>query len=333
MQTTMPVASSPGRLLVLLLCALSMSVTWRIRGQTGHEFGAALAGALGALALVTLSGRPDWWRRAPSFALFGALGWAFGGSMSYMKVVSFCHSSDSATVLYGFAGLFLIGFLWASLGGGGVALPAVLDSAQLSSLYPAIASVLGAWFVSGLVTSVMEYKLGVSLDWLDSDWLPATTAILGAILCWAVRRRFDLGVSLVLHPALGWWVGILVLVVTLDLHLNPPRGDNWGGIVGVFFGLIAFCLRHHLRDVMTASLATGFLGGFGFCLGQMLKLSYMATGLALRGNKSGGWHAVMEWNQGLFFGAALAAVMLPLILRGPRLEWRSEERRWPHPFA
>ncbi|MFO1095702.1 MAG: hypothetical protein U0992_20710, partial [Planctomycetaceae bacterium] len=85
-----------------LLTAAAMSLGWRIRGQFGHEIGAAMAGALAALGIVMAAGREDWRRRAVAFAALGALGWSFGGSMSYMKVVGYCHSSDPATVAYAF---------------------------------------------------------------------------------------------------------------------------------------------------------------------------------------------------------------------------------------
>src|SRR4029079_10966348 len=111
------------------LTALSLSVGWGIRGNFGHEYGAMIPGALAAMAVVLLSGRPDWWARAAHFGLFGALGWSFGGSISYMQVIAYTHSGHSLSVLYGFACLFLIGFLWAIFGGAGTALPVFLPDA------------------------------------------------------------------------------------------------------------------------------------------------------------------------------------------------------------
>jgi hypothetical protein len=73
-----------------LLCAFSMALGWRIRGQFGHEIGAALAGALGAMALALFSGREDWRRRIHYFALFGALGWAFGRRWRFWQSVLCC---------------------------------------------------------------------------------------------------------------------------------------------------------------------------------------------------------------------------------------------------
>jgi len=91
---------------------LSLSIGWGIRGNFGHEYGAMIPGMLASLAAVLLSGRSDWHRRSLFFAFFGALGWSFGGSISYMQVIAYTHSGHSSSVLYGFACLFVIGFLW-----------------------------------------------------------------------------------------------------------------------------------------------------------------------------------------------------------------------------
>ena len=121
---------------MVLLCGLSLSLGWGIRGNFGHEYGAAIPGALAAMAVVLMSGRPDWWHRIHYFAMFGALGWSLGGSMSYMQVVAYTHSGRSTSVLYGFANLFVIGFLWAALGGAGTAIPTFLSREQLTLFFP-----------------------------------------------------------------------------------------------------------------------------------------------------------------------------------------------------
>jgi hypothetical protein len=63
---------------LLLLSGLSVSIGWGIRGQLGHEYSAALAGALAGMVIALLSGREDWQQRVHSFAFFGAVGIAFG---------------------------------------------------------------------------------------------------------------------------------------------------------------------------------------------------------------------------------------------------------------
>jgi hypothetical protein len=77
--------------------ATALSLGWGIRGNYGHEYGAMIAGAL---AVCLMSERPDWHLRAAEFGLLGAVGWSFGGSMSYMHVVAYTHSGDSPNVLY-----------------------------------------------------------------------------------------------------------------------------------------------------------------------------------------------------------------------------------------
>lgn len=311
---------------LIVLCGLSMSLGWRIRGQFGHEIGAAIAGALGAMAIVLLSGRRDWWSRVHYFGLFGALGWAFGGSMSYMKVVGYCHSSDSATVLYGFGGLFLIGFLWAALGGAGTAIPAALQSRDLGSLFPVLAAAFSVWFLQDLVADVLRGKFQASVAWLGSDWATAILAIAACLAIVSMRRRIELGSSLVLHLAIGWLTGMAVLVLALDLHLSPPRGDTWAVCVGLFAALMVFCRRRQLAGVAMAALLTGILGGVGFALGQAIKLALIANGVTF------GWHAVMEWTHGLFFGLGLATALLPLIRRTSERDGQTLPR-WMSLFA
>jgi hypothetical protein len=144
------------------------------------------------------------------------------------------------------------------------------------------------------------------------DWLVATVAIAAVLVLALVRRRFDFGTAFVLHLAAGWWVAFLGLVVLLGLRLNPPRGDNWAGCVGIFVGLLVFCRRHGLGELARASVVTGFLGGAGFCLGGIVRLTGAASG------REWGWHGAMEWSHGLFFGIGLAIAMSQLMLNGPR---------------
>ncbi len=132
-----------------ILTALSLWLGWGVRGNFGHEYGAMIPGALAAMAAVLLSGRDDWQQRIVYFAMFGALGWSFGGSISYMQVVAYTHSGDSLSVLYGFACLFVIGFLWAALGGAGTALPAVVDQSFLDALFLPMGVVFLFWWLQG----------------------------------------------------------------------------------------------------------------------------------------------------------------------------------------
>ena len=131
----------------VLIVGLLFSIGWGVRGNYGHETGAMLPGALGAIGVSLLSQRVDWQRRVVFFAMFGMVGWAFGGSISYMMVIGYTHSGQAASQFYGYLMLFVIGFLWAALGGAGTALPAVLDQVTLRSMFRPLLYALVAWAI------------------------------------------------------------------------------------------------------------------------------------------------------------------------------------------
>ena len=106
---------------VIYLSALSLSIGWGVRGSWGHEFGAMIPGALAAMA-ACLTGREDW-RRRWRIRVFGALGWSFGGSMSYGMVLGFTHSARLAQRAVRIRLSVHYRFLWGAIGGAGTALP------------------------------------------------------------------------------------------------------------------------------------------------------------------------------------------------------------------
>lgn len=328
MSTATP-AVNHGKMIVLT--ALSLSIGWGIRGNFGHEYGAMIAGALAAMAVVITSGREDWWRRVHYFALFGALGWSFGGSISYMQVVAYTHSGHSLSVLYGFASLFVIGFCWAAPGGGGTALAACLDRDRLTEFFAPMTAVFVAWWLQGvaIVPGILRaFSLKPeALEWYDSDWIAAILAIIAVLVLALIRQRYDRASSLIVHMAAGWWVGFLVLVVLLGLRMTPPRGDNWAGCVGLCAGILVYCARHGLGDVALATLTTGILGGMAFAAAPMLKLIEVTCGL------ESNWHSIMEQSTGLLHGLALTAAMIPLAKRMPRVSEDPPMRRWTEVYA
>lgn len=324
---------------LVLLCGLSLCVGWGIRGNFGHEYGAALPGALAAMAIVLLSGREDWWRYIHYFALFGALGWSFGGSMSYMMVVGYSHSSHSPTVLYGFANLFVIGFLWASLGGAGTALPAFLSgieqngsTSSLSIFFLPICAVFIGWSLQAVIIDRILAPKRMQrhespLYWYDSDWLAALVAIVAALVVIIIRGQIDMGTSLILYLGVGWFVAFLLLVNILKLRMTPPRGDNWAGCVGMVVGVLVYCWQYKLSGVAFVTLMAGFTGGIAFSLGQLIKLLCIRTGLQTN------WHSVMEQVQGLLFGIGLAVTFGYIINRAPTLETDPNIPRWIEMFT
>ncbi|MFO0893249.1 MAG: hypothetical protein U0790_29435 [Isosphaeraceae bacterium] len=267
----------------------------------------------------------------PFFAMFGALGWSFGGSISYMQVIGFTHSGHSPSQLYGFACLFVIGFLWAALGGAGTTLPAVAGRRRLIALLPVIGVVFLLWWLQGVAIEPWLRSRGVELNWYDTDWLAALLAMAAAVLIALLRRRVDDSTGLVLYLAGGWWVGFGVLVLALGLRMTPPRGDNWAGCLGMTLGALVYCVRWGLGDVARATIITGVIGGIGFASASMLKLVAVTSGYQTN------WHSVLEQTTGLFNGVAIAVAMRDLSLRvGPLdgADGTSRARsRWAEPVA
>ena len=282
---------------MVLLCGLSLWLGWGIRGNFGHEYGAALAGALAAVAIALLSGREDWWRHVHYFALFGAIGWSFGGSMSYMMVVGYSHSSQPLTVFYGFANLFVIGFLWAALGGAGTALPAFLTHTQLALLFTPIAAVFIGWslqavIIDWLLAPKRMQRHESPLYWYDTGLGGGT----GGDRCSTYSRplpwRFRYG-----HKPRPLYGDQLVRRVFVARKCLPPPHDtapwdNWAGCVGMVIGILGYCSRYELSGVAFATLMTGFAGGIAFSFGQLLKLIYIWIGN--KTNLHTNWHSVME---------------------------------------
>ncbi|MCX6378545.1 MAG: hypothetical protein NT023_03580, partial [Armatimonadetes bacterium] len=315
----------------LLICALSLSIGWGIRGNFGHEAGAMMPGALTALAVTLLSGRKDWQARAVYFAAFGALGWSFGGSISYMRVIAYTHSGHSPSVIYGFACLWIVGFLWASVGGAGTALPAFLSHERLTEFAPPLATMWGVWIVRDVVeyriSNAPEFRHNDPLYWYDSDWTAALTAVAAMLLYCGVRRKIDKASSLILSMALGWFGGMLLLVVLMNLHMTPPRSDNWAGSVGMVVGMWVFLQKNGLSGVTYASIVTGFIGGIGFSGAALLKL------IEMKGGGDTNWHSVLEQSYGAINGIAVAIAMAMIVRRAPRTSEEAPGIKWADSFA
>ena len=294
----------------ILLTGLSVSIGWGIRGQFGHEYGAALAGAIGGMAIALASGRPDWLRRIPFFALLGAIGFAFGGSMSYMKDIWFTHSSDPATVLYGFACVFIVGALWAAPAGVGLALAAYLSREQLTRLVVLACWILGLWYVRDCVVGFLP-DLPIR-HFLGGYSANAILAALTALAAHLFRRKYcGFGALLIAYMSVGWLAGQLVLINLVNVQLNPPRPETWACCLGMILGILACCWLHRQPGVGFATLGALFLGGIGFALGCAIKITVMASGFTTN------WHSIMEQTQGLLLGVALAIVFALLIPRVP----------------
>jgi hypothetical protein len=301
----------------IVLAGLAMSVGWGIRGDYGHEAGAMIPGALVGLAVCLASGREDWWDRAGVMGMAGAIGWAFGGQMSYGRVIGYTAASSLPDVLYGYASLFIIGGLWAGVGSAFLAL-SVTQSWSFLERFARPLVVLGlVW----LVMSLTGLTAGLADRWSlnDTDWIGASSALLVAGACAAVIPSDRSACALIAVLAGGWWAGYLVLTGLLGLHMTPPRSDNWAGCLGLFAALVVYLRRKKDRAaVMAAGYGFG-IGGLGFVLGDFLNMLGRAQWgpigryEALQGLDYWKW---MEQSFGLVMGLGVGAVFLTGIRSG-----------------
>jgi hypothetical protein len=102
----------------LIIAGMALGTAWAIRGQFGHEQGAAWAGGIGAIAIVLLAKRKDWYQKIFQLTLASAIGWGVTGVISYGTVAGYARGSDFGNVYYGLLMLFVIGGLFGLLGGG-----------------------------------------------------------------------------------------------------------------------------------------------------------------------------------------------------------------------
>jgi hypothetical protein len=241
----------------LVAAALSLSIGWGIRGNFGHEFGAMMPGMLCAVAVCLFSGRGDWRERVPFFAVFGALGWGFGGSIAYMPTMSYTQSGHLATQLYGWITVFIVGFLWTSMGAAGTAYAGVETRERLTAVFRPLCWVLAAWTIEYFLADYIMNWLVQGADnsdlrhrnplyWLDSEWMEANWALLGLCLfeLWD-RRLKDLHWAAVygaVGAAAGWlaqWIlgaagwlapalAFLVRVQGDPRAINPATGQPFG---------------------------------------------------------------------------------------------------------
>ena len=93
----------------VLMVAMAFGTAWAIRGKFGHEQGAAWAGAIGAISVVLVAKRTDWYNRVFKIVLAAAVGWGVGGMISYGVVVGYGKGNDFFNVYYGLMMLFVIG--------------------------------------------------------------------------------------------------------------------------------------------------------------------------------------------------------------------------------
>lgn len=233
-----------GQWIGILTVGLALATGHAIRGQFGHEQGAAWAGAMGGLALVLVANRKDWTQKALLIVLTLSVGWGAGGMISYGQIAgSYSQSDNFPNVFYGLSMLFIIGGLYGLLGGGLLGLS--LDSSSEKKVK--WGSLIAEMIAGGLITHLfLVEQIGFRMTPPRGD-------------AWAIC----LGAGL----ALIWYM-------FRNNHLSPLRvifystlGAGFGFAFGTFFHLVMNWIEIPFNTWNMAEYSIGLFGGIGIAYG------------------------------------------------------------------
>lgn len=229
----------------ILIVAMSLGTAWAVRGKFGHEQGAAWAGAIGALSLILVARRQEWYDKAFKIALASAFGWGIGGMISYGVVVGYGRGSDFGNVYYGFLMLFVIGALYGFLGGGFFGL-AISDVKNARIKWHSLITEMLAF---GLLTYAFLVN---QLEWLMT---PPRSELWAACL----------GASI----AMAWFMVRNGNLAALRVGIYAALGGGFGFAFGNFLQVIGTgsALPFNFWNVMEYSI--GFFGGLGMAYGTL----------------------------------------------------------------
>lgn len=265
---------------LLAVAALVMAAGWGIRGSFGHSRGAMMPGAMLGLSLAVCSRRADWWGRAAIIGLLSAIGWGFGGASSYGMLIGYSLKPDWSTSAYGYASLFLVGALYGGIGGACLALALTARRSFLESAVGPLVLTFCLWLLLEWL-GVQRWSLELFAkdpskpevtQWLyDTLWICAVSSLVLAGILWPLVPRWRQPLQLIMVIAIGWFVGMAVLIGLLGLRINPSRADSWAGCVGVMVAFIGYLAWHRNRAGILLCAYGLISGGLGFVIGEFVQ--------------------------------------------------------------
>ncbi len=303
----------PSTTYMYILAAIVMAYGWGYRGVVGHEGGAMVPGAMLGLAVCLASRRVDWQRRAAVAGLFGAVGWSWGGSLSYMEHTMFGVSDSFPDVLFGYAMLFFLGALWAGVGGAILGLAFTLKRSQLESLARVFVTMCAAFLTVYLYfffnEAVKEAYEQITVDrFHDGEWLAALIVLAVSIVHGAARKKDRHAAFLFFMCALAWWNFYFLFTKFGGLVLAPPfRSESWAGVLGILFVLMVYLERTNNRAALMLCRYGILGGGLAFMLAVFVRHPVRVSWgpFASIGNQLPQWK-IAEETFGLFMGFAIA---------------------------
>jgi len=230
------------RWISILIIGMTLGTAWAVRGQFGHEQGAACAGSIGAMGLVLVSQRRDWYQKIFSVALASAVGWGAGGMISYGMVVGYGRSDNFPNTFYGLSMLFVIGGLFGLIGGGLTGL--ALESSDENKVK--WGNLIAEMTAGGLIVYyLLVEQLGLLMTPPRSEaWAVCLGAGL-AMIWYMARNNFQSSVNVAIYTALGAGFGFafgnFLQTVGNVLEINFNMWNVMEYSIGFFGGVALAC--------------------------------------------------------------------------------------------
>ncbi len=227
----------------ILLVGIAFGTAWAIRGQFGHEPGAAYAGIIGGSALLLVAKRKDWYHKMLPIIAASAIGWGTTGMISYGMVVGFCRAPDVLNSTYGFLSLFVIGGLFGLIGGGLVGLSLNSNSANRVK-WPSLVAEMAAGGLISYFFLINQAELLMTPPRSEA-WAICLGA--GAAMVWHIVRNG--------HSS--------ALRVAFYSMLGAGFGFSFGNFLQITGNILG--IHFNLWNVMEYNI--GFWGGSGMAYG------------------------------------------------------------------
>ena len=227
----------------LLVVGMTLGTAWAIRGQFGHEQGAAWAGAIGGMIIIVIANREDWHSNLITSTLASAIGWGLGGMISYGVVVGYARALDFVNVYYGLTMLFLIGGLYGFLGGGLFGLSLEPKNEKKVNWGTVIVAM-----TTGAI--IMYFFVIMQLGWLMTP--PRSEA-------WAGCLGMVLGLS--------WYLYTYQFFRPIHVALCSSIGGGIGFALGNFLQVIGIVSKIDFNFWNVMEYSIGFFGGLGMAYG------------------------------------------------------------------
>ncbi|MCA9078094.1 MAG: hypothetical protein KDA93_23900 [Planctomycetaceae bacterium] len=242
-----------------LMGAAAGGMGWGIRGQYGHEWGAMVPGVLVGFAMVFLFCRQATSLQAARAIALTAVGFSFGGIMTYGQTVGLTHDTELVGNLeayrWGMVGLFVKGGLW--IGFGSAFLGMGLGGKRYG--WKEVLILFVALMVLGLV--------GIQL--INRPYVPGSDRVVQ----WYFFPSETPG-----ERVLPWIYFSDHWYWEPDKEGLDPRPEVWGGLLAALVGLVAYFSLFKKDKLARNMTFFGVLaGGLGFTLGQSLQARHAWT--------------------------------------------------------